>query len=88
LDDAFRQQVQHLLAAVHRSVSGEEVVEGAVLADDDNDVLYRRRGVAVIGIAHRSRRGKRGKRRRAVDSYGANRYAAQQLAFTGLSRFH
>src|ERR1700751_5460404 len=51
VDDPFRQQVQHSLVFVHRLISGEQVIESAVLADDHDDVLDGRCRVAVITAA-------------------------------------
>jgi hypothetical protein len=45
LDDALRQQVHHALAGAFGHVGREHVVEAAVLADDDDDVLDRRPGL-------------------------------------------
>ena len=45
VDDALRQQIQYLGSPRH--VGGEEVIEAPVLSDDDDDVLDRRRRVAL-----------------------------------------
>jgi hypothetical protein len=39
MDDAFGQKVQHLLSLLFWHISSEKVVEGAILADDDDDML-------------------------------------------------
>ena len=50
LDDALGEQVVDALAGPVRHVSGEHVIEAAVFADDDDDVLDRRAGfVAAAG---------------------------------------
>ena len=41
IDDAFGQEIQHLLSLVFWHISGEEVIEAAILADDDDNVLDR-----------------------------------------------
>jgi hypothetical protein len=43
LDDLLGQQVRHLLVRVLRHIGGEQMIEAAVFADDDDDVLDRRR---------------------------------------------
>src|SRR5262249_48299093 len=52
LDDALRQQVQRLLVPAGRHVGGEDMIEAAVLADDDDDVLDRARRLArpLVGV--------------------------------------
>jgi hypothetical protein len=41
LDDVFGQQAQHPLIARLRHVGGEQVIEAAIFADDNDDMLDR-----------------------------------------------
>ena len=54
IDDAFRQQVQYPLVSTYRHVSGEKMIEAAIFANDDDDVLDRRgspgRASVLIGF--------------------------------------
>src|SRR6202040_1300616 len=48
LDDVFGQQVQHPFIARLRRVGSEQVVKAAIFADDNDDMLDRRRGLDGI----------------------------------------
>ena len=48
LDDALRQQVEHALVLALRHIGREQMVEAAVLADDDDHVLDRTRGLDLV----------------------------------------
>src|SRR6202040_606711 len=48
VDNPFGQQVQDSLVLVDRLIGREKVIEGAVLADNDNDVLYWCNRIGVI----------------------------------------
>ena len=69
VDDPLRAQVEDDLAGL-RLVGGEQVVEGAVLADDDDHVLDRRQRVVVV----RSAEGLRDRRRPRRDREGERRH--------------
>jgi len=45
IDDALRQKVQHLLMPVFWLISGENMIEATIFANDDNDVFNRRSGL-------------------------------------------
>jgi hypothetical protein len=47
VDDALRQKIGHRLAMT-RPIRSENVIEGPILADQHNDVLDRRRRVALV----------------------------------------
>src|SRR5262249_54376312 len=51
VDDAFGQEVQDLVAPALRRVRGVQVIEAAIFADDDDDVLDRCHGRAVAPFA-------------------------------------
>src|SRR5262249_21756234 len=53
IDDALGQQVQHLLVPAFWYVGGEQVIEAAVLADDDDDVLDRACGLERMNCVTR-----------------------------------
>jgi hypothetical protein len=48
VDDALRQQIQHRLTLVDRLIGREQMIEAAVLANNNDDVLDRRRRIAVV----------------------------------------
>src|SRR5689334_24801639 len=54
IDDALRQKVQHTLAAAFWLISGKNMIEATIFANDDNDVFNRRSGLdrvdSFIGI--------------------------------------
>ena len=56
LDDALRQQVEHALVLALRHIGREQMVEAAVLADDDDHVLDRTRGLGSCRRPCRDRR--------------------------------
>ena len=67
LDDALRQQVEHALVPVLRHIGREQMIEAAVLADDDDNVLDRTLGrdlvdglVGIGGVAGRDAGERRG----------------------------
>src|SRR6202047_1401793 len=48
VDNAFGQQVQYSLVPVFRQIGGVEVIEAAILPDNDEDVLDRRGGADLV----------------------------------------
>jgi hypothetical protein len=68
LDDALGEQVVDRLAGPVGHVSGEHVIEAAVLADDDDDVLDRRPGLVAAGEGEARESGQTGKAREARQS--------------------
>jgi len=61
---------QHSLITVDRLIGREQVIEGAVLANDDDDVFDRRRRIVVIGVALS---GSVGDRRKGIDCHCTDR---------------
>jgi hypothetical protein len=60
-DDSLREQIAHPLLGVTRNIGREQVIEAAVLADDDDDVLDRARGrnlvdgpIRISGVTRRN----------------------------------
>src|SRR5689334_22158434 len=49
VDDPFGQEIQHLFGLAFRHISGEKMIETAILADDNDDVLDGRRSLDRIG---------------------------------------
>src|SRR6476646_7561934 len=45
IDDALGQKVQHFLMPVFWFISGENMIEATIFANDDNDVFNRRSGL-------------------------------------------
>jgi hypothetical protein len=50
IDDAFGQKVQHMLSLLFWHISSEKVIEAAILADDDDDMLDRSRSLDRIAL--------------------------------------
>ena len=85
LNDALAQQVPDLLAR-GRHVGGKDVIEAAILADDDDEVFDRRAGLAarrsLPGIGYRRTcRELEHRQRTEGDAHGFKRGHPQLVAF-------